>query len=365
MVLLSLVVIGTYESGAQSLRGKIIYVHPTQVVKLKFRSSVDNYSFVNKSESKFFNVKLAKNKTFVINSLGQKFRTSNLVITEGENTHLFILVYKSALNEDTETFYDFSKKNTTPAGSNSMSQGTAYAAKPEEKADKPAPATTQTSNAVTPKKTVTAEAAPELSANTENATHNAVYVSTPVNNNTPAPKEVTVPKKEIAFPSYTVMDDSARYDLYVHLGDSAAWIVKDYKTALKWYDSAAHIRPQAALPRRQSKAVKQLLTQAETTTAIKMRNDRFNTAMQHYTKAEAFKTERKFAEAHGEYRQFLQQIDTVNLNAYKSSELYYINAAKDYVVRLQHYVPKPKAEPPPPVQEQPVKKGKRKNRSKS
>ena len=93
---------------AQSLRGKPIYVSNSQEVKLKFKSSVDNYSFVNKIEANRFNIKVYGNKNVVITSTTPNFKTSTLVITEGNNTHLFILEYKEQLNN--QTVYDYSTK---------------------------------------------------------------------------------------------------------------------------------------------------------------------------------------------------------------------------------------------------------------
>lgn len=108
-MLFVLVVVSNAYVYAQSVRGKVIYVSPAQDVKLKFRSSVSNYSFVNKSQAAAFKIKTA-GKSVHINNLLEISRPANLVVTEGSNTHLFILEYKASLDAATETVYDFSSK---------------------------------------------------------------------------------------------------------------------------------------------------------------------------------------------------------------------------------------------------------------
>ncbi|HYF32966.1 MAG TPA: hypothetical protein VD993_17700 [Chitinophagaceae bacterium] len=399
-VLLFLVIIGIHPSGAQSQRGKIIYVHPAQVVKLKFRSAVDNYSFVNKEESRLFNIKLANSRTFLINSLAQPARSSNLVITEGENTHLFILVYKGNLNADTELVYDFSNRNKssttspnttaalkqTPQPGGSLSTQDSRKAKTALPAEEPpATSTDNVTYSVTPANSKppvqTAESNNEATTVQKNITaaNNVAttdYTSKPVENVQLTPKQEKTTTADVKTASYATTQsmelyvpdaaaiDSMRYEHFIHLGDSIAWIAKDYKAALKWYDSALHIKPQAAFPKRQIRAVTQLHLERETLAADRLRKARFDSALQHYKKAEALRVQQQFAPAYNEYKQFLSRIDTTSLAAYKSSELYYINQSKDYLLRLQHYLPKPvvKAPPPPVPDDTPRKKGKKKRR---
>ena len=141
------------------------------------------------------------------------------------------------------------------------------------------------------------------------------------------------------------ISDSINYEKFIHFGDSTAWIDKDYKSALKWYDSAQKINPQAALPRKQSKVVKQLQQEKEMLEAKKIRETNFNNAMVHYKKGDASRLERNYAESYKEFGEFLKLIDTANLNSYMSSQLYYINQAKDYRERLFIHLPKQKEEP--------------------
>ena len=161
-----------------------------------------------------------------------------------------------------------------------------------------------------------------------------------------------------ATPSWS---DSMRYDLYIEAGDSLAWIAKDYTNALKWYDSALRIRPNATLPKKQIKAVKQLQSQSDQLAADKAKKERFDKAMIHYKKADALKTERKYPEAHAEYVKCLEVADTTRLSEYSSAQLYYINDAKDYTARLQHYLPKPVIYTPPPPAVETNKKKKKKS----
>src|SRR5688572_29595703 len=166
-VLLFLAAVGIYPSIAQSIRGKIIYVHPSQVVKFKFRSSVDNYSFVNRDDARLFSVKPAGNKSLLINSVAQFSRSSNLVITEGGNTHLFILMSKNQLDAQTETVYDFSKRQDATDLVKNNNAGAQYDLKTSESANietKSAPVETskpaETSKATDPVKTVAESPAP-------------------------------------------------------------------------------------------------------------------------------------------------------------------------------------------------------------
>ena len=83
--------------------------------------------------------------------------------------------------------------------------------------------------------------------------------------------------------------------------------------------------------------------------------------MEDYKKADKLRVERRFEEAYKGFKTFMHQIDTNNLNEYQSSQLLYINQAKDYIARLQPYLPKPKPETPPPAVQ--TKKGKKKKKS--
>ena len=426
-LLLLLIVMGIYHSSAQSIRGKIIYVHPSQVVKFKFRSAIDNYSFVNRDDASLFSVKSTGNKSLQINSLAQLRRSSNLVITEGGNTHLFILMSKDHLDAQTETFYDFSKKYNATDLVKSNNAGMQYVSKTtesqntaREKKDatvesRPTEAANVTTDAAAPmtvtpvsqtsvttsstaadqksstvvdqKSAIIVEKKPAPIAEKKPATLVDAKSSTVVDQkstsvqkpaSTPTQNDVStnsnagssLPSSQKATPSNEKFvpvveaspswSDSVRYDLYIQAGDSLAWVAKDYKNALKWYDSALRIRPGATLPKKQIKAVKQLQSQTDQLTVEKQRKDRFDQAMVHYKNAEAFKAERKYPEAYQEYKNCLETADTTRLSEYTSSQLYYINDAKDYVVRLQHYLPKPVVNtPPPPVAEQPKKKKKK------
>lgn len=405
IVALFLAAIGIYKSDAQSLRGKIIYVHPSQVVKLKFRSAVDNYSFVNKEESKLFHIKLANNRTFLINSLARLFRSINLVITEGENTHLFILVYKESLNAETETVYDFSNRSKSFNGERSGQGNVKHILKPDQELTQ--------AKEIKVKNKPPGETSPAQSANAaahaaKPAGTNAALQTTPGNNATPneqkkpisnndskpqlavkttneettgkgssvipavysnekaaaTGKTSTVENTAVATETVPPASDSAMYDRFIHLGDSTAWTSKDYKGAIKWYDSAMRLRPEASLPKKQLKAVRQLQMEQDQLAAAKLWKARFDSAVVYFKKADALKTERKFAEAYKEYKNFMGFIDTARLNEYTSSQLYYINEAKDYLALLQHYLPKPvvSASTTPPAEEKGRKKNKKRKK---
>ncbi|HYE55760.1 MAG TPA: hypothetical protein VD996_12995, partial [Chitinophagaceae bacterium] len=109
-------------SHAQSLRGKVVYISANQEVKLKFRSPIDNYSFVNKPESNRFSIKLSGSRNIVVNSATSNAKPASFVITEGENTHLFILQYKNKLDAS-ELVYDYSSKEKLLSESQKLARG--------------------------------------------------------------------------------------------------------------------------------------------------------------------------------------------------------------------------------------------------
>ena len=223
-VLLFLAVVGTHQSIAQSIRGKIIYVHPSQVVKFKFRSSVDNYSFVNRDDARLFNVKPSGNKTLLINSVAQLSRSSNLVITEGGNTHLFILMSKTQLDPQTETVYDFSKRQDATDLVKNNNAGVQYVSKTTESVtvetksappviSKPETSKPETSKAPDPVNTVSESPAPvtvipvsqtsvqkTATPADQKSTVSQKAVSNPPANNTSVPVTTTNSKAGAALP---------------------------------------------------------------------------------------------------------------------------------------------------------------------
>src|SRR5688572_13624044 len=102
--------VASLESSSQSLNGKVIYVSPSEEVMLKFQSVITDVNYANKEASTSFRHKITHNKNFSINSTVESFSPTSLFISEGGNTHLFILEYKATLDPRTETLYDFSSK---------------------------------------------------------------------------------------------------------------------------------------------------------------------------------------------------------------------------------------------------------------
>ena len=158
--------------------------------------------------------------------------------------------------------------------------------------------------------------------------------------------------------------EEERYDEFIHLGDSS-YVVKDFKSALSWYDSARKLRPNATLPRRQIIAVNQeLLTIAEITRK-KKRTDAFNDALPYYKKADTLRSHQRYGEAFTNYAEFLGRLDTTAYNEYQGSEQLYITKAKEYLTRLERYKPQPKikvdAVASPIIEDNGKKKKKKKN----
>lgn len=108
---LSLLLITVYlHTGAQSLNGKVIYISSVQEVMIKFPSVIMNFNFASKDAATQFETRITNNKNFSINSTVKDFKSTNLIVSEGGNTHLFILKYKENLDARTESLYDFSNK---------------------------------------------------------------------------------------------------------------------------------------------------------------------------------------------------------------------------------------------------------------
>jgi len=133
------------------------------------------------------------------------------------------------------------------------------------------------------------------------------------------------------------------YETFTHFGDST-YIRKDFSSALRWYDSALLMKPDATYPKKQIIAVNQdLLVIAETARKQK-RAEEFDKAYPDFVKANALKLDRKFEEAYIAFSEFLNKLDTLNINEYLLIQQSYINQAKDYLTRLDRYKPKPKSD---------------------
>ena len=156
--------------------------------------------------------------------------------------------------------------------------------------------------------------------------------------------------------------EEEKYDEFIHLGDSS-YVVKDYKSALTWYDSARKLRPNATFPKRQITAVNQeLLTIAETARK-KKRTDAFNDALPYYKKADTLRSHQRYAEAFTNYTEFLGRLDTTEYDEYQGSEQLYITKAKEYLTRLERFKPQPEIKIDslaPPIREDNSKKKKKK-----
>jgi len=137
--------------------------------------------------------------------------------------------------------------------------------------------------------------------------------------------------------------DADRYQEFIHLGDSS-YIVKDYKSALSWYDSARTLQPSATLPNKQIMAVNRELLLLQQTTMKKRRTEEFNNALPYYKKADTLRRYQKYAESYTHFAEFLGKIDTANYDQYARPEQFYINSAKEYLSRLERYKPQPKVD---------------------
>jgi hypothetical protein len=479
----------SFGANAQSLRGKLIYVSSSQPVKLKFGSRITNYSFIDRAQAGLFNIDAGK-KNLSVTSNARNFRTANLVITEGSNSHLFILEYKELLDAAVENSYDFSSaeklnaevqklkmvlnnssareafgKSTTyipefsstnptttapavnGAGTNHTDESASVkltteasnaskletpaskkeqqninkpsadniskteAKKPETKKLEPnnvkpdnaktlqakadvkttetSPAETnpsetnpsETKNASTKNPSTKDPAANALTKNPNNKKLTAATntppqttttapvqttATTPVAKSTPAQQNEpkTLITSALSQPNTTPEEEEHipdAYELLVHLGDSTAWIAKNFKGSLYWYDSARKVNPQATYTYKQIAAVKQVLNE-QALAAKKQRSEKFQAALPDYKAADVLRVERKFDEAYKAYNKFLSQLDSTSFHEYMPSELYYINQAKDYIVRLQPHLSRPKPVVAPPPAEDNIKKKKKKRK---
>jgi hypothetical protein len=136
-----------------------------------------------------------------------------------------------------------------------------------------------------------------------------------------------------------------KYKEFIHLADSTAFQAGDQLAALRIYDSARALKPAEVYPRKQIISINDQLRKAASRALEqqrqKERTEQFNMAFENYRKGDDSRLQRKYPEAYTAYSKFLQQLDTTNLTGYLSTELFYINLAKDYIRRLETYKPKP------------------------
>lgn len=228
VLLFTLIIVGNMCAYAQSVRGKVIYVSSLHDVKLKFRSAVSNYSFVNKSHASSFKIKLSGSRNFQINSVAENFKSANLVITEGSNTHLFILAYKSSLDASTETVYDFSSKERLEQETQKMMARKTAA--PVQNIQVKNTAAPETKTIVTQAVVTEVPERPQVAApaEPENNKHITSAAIAPAKANTE-----TVPK-----PTYSSEIANA----------TAAYRAKDYVKAKAYFQSAQKLNPSAKYP---------------------------------------------------------------------------------------------------------------------
>jgi hypothetical protein len=132
-----------------------------------------------------------------------------------------------------------------------------------------------------------------------------------------------------------------KYEAFVHYGDSA-YISKDYKASLRWYDSARLLKADATYPRKQIMAVNQELLFLDESTKKQKRNQEFEVAKVDGDRADTFMRKQKFEDAYVSYNIFLQKVDTLHVGEYQRYQQFYINQAKDNLARLERYKPRPK-----------------------
>jgi len=353
-VILIAIAIG-YCAHAQSIRGKVIYIS-SQPVKFKFGSRISDYGFTERALASQFKVDVSK-KNLSVSNIGGEFKSVNLVVSEGANAHLFILYYSKNTGAG-EEIYDFSTPELLKAETEVITKGGG------DKAEPPVQITAAINKPVENVKAEDAVQQQRVDAHAAGAkpdventvAENISKISKPKPNGTiilmnEKPAKPQQRKDSIIYisskssnPSKALPSFEDHYNQLIHLGDSTAWIANDLQGSLRWYDSARKLSPFASYPLKQVNAVRAALReQAEAAKAE--RSKRFASALADYKTADALRVERKFGDAYKAYSKFLSQLDSAA--EYKSSELYYINQAKDYLVRLQPYLPKPKAEPIP------------------
>lgn len=245
-LLLVLMFTGNMVVNAQSVRGKIIYVSPLQEIKLKFRSAVANYSFVNKNQSSAFRIKQSGH-SLRISNVTDNFKPANLVITEGRNTHLFILAYKASLDASTETVYDFSSKEKLQEY---VQRGNVQKPQPMQQVQVKDPPVPQTNNLVTQAVTI-----PQPKAETNVEPFQPIS-SGPSTSSSPAAEAVnnksistvsTAPAKANTSQQVSSTVSTPTYSTEIAKA-TAAYRAKDYVKARSYFQSALKLNPSAKYP---------------------------------------------------------------------------------------------------------------------
>jgi tetratricopeptide (TPR) repeat protein len=355
-----------WKAGAQSLQGKIIYISHSHEVMLKFRSIITNFKFTNLDAGRNFETRITNDKNFSINSTVRGFAATNLIISEGSNTHLFILKYKESLDGRMESLYDFSARDKLKEEARKIQVTPRVVDPPVDTLpqqpintveDKPQP---PVELQVSPPINTTQKTDASLKKAKEQ--ENRQYASAIKKGKAAMAKEdylqakafyqqakelkpaEKLPVSELMIIETRLLELNvlARYESLVRIADSTAWIARNYPLALQWYDSAWAVKPGAAYPRKQQAAIKQIMMENDRLQITQQRSRRFNIAMEDFRKADLLRLDRKYEDAYKGYSAFLGQIDTLHLNEYLRAEVHYINQAKDYIARLDSYKPKPK-----------------------
>jgi hypothetical protein len=158
--------------------------------------------------------------------------------------------------------------------------------------------------------------------------------------------------------------ENARYDSAIARGNRAL-AARQHNDAIDYYRQAKVIRPNETYPDKQIAATNQEMLDLGILERQQVRSKAFNAALPYFKYADSLRVHNKYEEAWVGYGDFLSRVDTVNTKDYMRSEIYYINLAKGYMVRLDRYKPVPKQEviqvAPPPAAPDKKKKKKGKN----
>lgn len=129
-------------------------------------------------------------------------------------------------------------------------------------------------------------------------------------------------------------EKEAKYQYYLNTGDSIMYKSGNPDEALKWYQLVMELKPDDNVARKKyiyannQIRIRDSLENERQLSATLTKN--FDDGLGYYKQADDARKEKKFSDAYSGYNDFLLKIDTLKLNKYSETQLYYINHAMGY-----------------------------------
>lgn len=141
-------------------------------------------------------------------------------------------------------------------------------------------------------------------------------------------------------------ENEEKYKIYVDMGDSLGFFMKDYSAAIKWYKEALALKPNETLPQRQIKYFEGEISKKDSIELEQKRDvarkQRFKEGMDAYDRARTAVRDQRYEDALADYREYLKMIDSLELNDYQYGQASLIKTAKDKINDIEAYLERTK-----------------------